>query len=96
MEEAVAPSGLPKAMLLGFMFIMIGIVLIIASTIYEAMRSGGKTGFGAVVVIGPVPIVVGNNPTLVKIAIIGAIILMVLAFVLILAPGILAKKGLPP
>ncbi|KUO82916.1 MAG: hypothetical protein AT714_04875 [Vulcanisaeta sp. OSP_8] len=47
-----------------------------------------KAGVGGVVLIGPVPIIFGNDPSVIKWAVILTIIIVVLFVILALLPGI--------
>jgi len=65
-------------LLLGIVLIIIGIVLITISSISSAqVKSGG------VVVIGPLPIVFGSDKDGIIIAVIGAIIVMAIGFLIV-------------
>ncbi len=65
-------------LLLGIVLIIIGIVLITLSSISSAqIKSGG------VVVIGPLPIVFGSDKDMITIAVIGAIIVMAIGFLIV-------------
>jgi len=65
-------------LLLGIVLIIIGIVLITLSSISSAqVKSGG------VVVIGPLPIIFGSDKDAIIIAVIGAIILMAIGFLIV-------------
>jgi uncharacterized protein (TIGR00304 family) len=80
----------PKLVLIGFIAILIGMLLIIVGFLYTALRaSSGEVG--GVVVIGPIPIIFGTSERAVKIAVLAAIVLMVLAIVLMLLPYFLFK-----
>jgi len=85
----------PKVIMLGFILIVIGIMVIIVGTLLLAFRSQGKGEFGGVIAIGPIPIIFGSSSDAVKIAVIGAIVLMVLAIVLMLLPWLLARHPIP-
>jgi uncharacterized protein (TIGR00304 family) len=65
-------------LLLGIVLIIIGIVLITLSSISSAqVKSGG------VVVIGPLPIIFGSDKDMITIAVIGAIIVMAIGFLIV-------------
>ena len=77
---------------LGFLLVLAGIVLIVAGVIAGALRSGGgEAEAGAVIIIGPIPIVVGSSGRAALLAAIMGAVLMVLALAMILllrrAPG---------
>ena len=65
-------------LLLGIVLIIIGILLITLSSISSAqVKSGG------VVVIGPLPIIFGSDKDMITIAVIGAIIVMAVGFLIV-------------
>jgi len=67
---------------IGFLLIFIGIILIVASMIYEGFkRRNIKIEGGGVVFIGPIPIVFGTNEKMIYVSI--AIAFMILIYVLI-------------
>ncbi|MGC8606398.1 MAG: TIGR00304 family membrane protein [Vulcanisaeta sp.] len=84
------------AIMLSIILALLGIVLIVI----DVMRSHkededkdyekkGKSSVGGVVLIGPIPIVFGNDPSIIKWAIVLTIIVVILFIVLALLPGIL-------
>ncbi|MGC9153035.1 MAG: TIGR00304 family membrane protein [Vulcanisaeta sp.] len=86
------------AIALSVILMFIGILLIILDVVRSHREEGNeekereekrKTGVGGVVLIGPVPIVFGNDPSIIKWAIILTIIVVVLFVVFALLPGIL-------
>ncbi len=83
-------------LLLGIIFIIIGFVLLFIYFIYEIFKATKekKTEVkgGGVVLIGPIPIIFGSSERAVKIAVIGAIILMALAIGLIVFSYILSRS----
>jgi uncharacterized membrane protein len=85
--------AIPKLVTIGFIVVIIGIVLMIIGILSLALRGQGKSEYGGVIVIGPLPIVFGSGSTAVKIAVIGAIILMVLAILLMLLPLLILRHG---
>ncbi|KSW12250.1 hypothetical protein CF15_05725 [Pyrodictium occultum] len=94
MSTPVEGGGtLSKLVPAGIALIFIGVLLIFIGVFYSIIRSGGKGEYGGVVVIGPFPIVFGSGGGAVKIAVIGAIILMILALVIMLLPLLLARGG---
>ncbi len=72
---------------IGITAIIMGMLLIFIGT---AFLSSGKTegsentkvSTGGVVLIGPIPIVFGNDKRMVSIAVLGAIIIMILSYIL--------------
>ncbi|EKF84913.1 TIGR00304 family protein [Methanobacterium formicicum] len=71
----------------GIAAVILGMLLIFIGT---AFQSSGKTessenakvSTGGVILIGPIPIVFGNDKNMVSVAVIGAIVLMILAYIL--------------
>ena len=79
-EEIQVSSRLFMFLMLGFAVVIIGIILVMASS----LLGGGSASVGGVIFIGPFPIVIGAGPDAVwLIAISIAIsVLMILSFVL--------------
>ena len=89
-----------KLITLGFLIVLIGMLVIIAgmfSMAYQSWKAdGGGEGSeekpettvrgGGVILIGPIPIVFGSDVGAVKVALILAIVVMLLAFVLFYLP----------
>jgi uncharacterized protein (TIGR00304 family) len=84
-----------KLITVGFLLVLIGILVILAgifSMAYQAWKTGGvekpEGGVrgGGVVMIGPIPIIFGTDVGALKIVMILAIVLMVVAALLILLP----------
>ncbi|MCD6483252.1 MAG: DUF131 domain-containing protein [Candidatus Aenigmarchaeota archaeon] len=66
----------------GLLLVFIGIILMVASMIYEGFkRREVKVEGGGVVFIGPIPIVFGTNEKMVYVSIV--IALMILIYILI-------------
>jgi len=85
-------EGFWRLVTVGFALILIGVALIVFGGLLYALR-GGKGEVGGVILIGPIPIVFGTSSDAVKVAVVGAIILMVLAVVLMyLLPSVLARR----
>lgn len=80
-----------KGLLIGMGLIIIGIIIIMMVALYGALK-GGEAKYGGVIMIGPFPLIFGSDREAVKIAIIGAIILMVLAFILMFMPSLLLRR----
>jgi len=75
-------NGFRKIMLLfilGFFIIFLGIIILVVA----AVLSGGSTNFGALIFIGPIPIVIGAGPEA-TLMILLAIVLAVLAIIMFL------------
>ncbi|MDO5835818.1 MAG: TIGR00304 family protein [Methanobacterium sp.] len=72
--------------LIGIVAVVVGMLLIfIGSTFISGKTDGNnnsKVSTGGVILIGPIPIVFGNDKSMVSIALVGAIILMILAYIL--------------
>jgi uncharacterized protein (TIGR00304 family) len=84
-----------KLITLGFLIVVIGMLIILAgvfSTAYQSWKTGGaekpetSVRGGGVIMIGPIPIIFGSDVGAVKIVILLAITLMILAFVLFYLP----------
>lgn len=70
---------------IGFLLIATGFLLVIISIIQTAMQSSpgeSNTGFGGVILIGPIPIVFGSSPQLATASMLIAIALMIISFLL--------------
>jgi Protein of unknown function DUF131. len=79
---------LTLSILLAFILVVVGVILIIADV---ARGKGGEEGrgnakYGGVVVIGPIPIVFGNDSSVVKWAIVLTIVVVLVFALLILLP----------
>ena len=76
-----------RLMKIGFLLSVIGAMAIMASIILSSLSApnGGFASFGGVIVIGPIPIVFGTDRTTVLIAVIGALILMIVALATMIA-----------
>ena len=70
--------------LAGFAVVVLGVLLIFIGTALQSSSSSSKTEIhtGGVIMIGPIPIVFGNDKGLVVIAVIFAIVLMILSYFL--------------
>jgi uncharacterized protein (TIGR00304 family) len=74
-----------KLIILGVAAVIIGMLLIFLGT---ALQASGKTeknekvSVGGVVLIGPIPIIFGSDKGMVSLAIIGAVILMVIYYLI--------------
>ena len=84
-----------KLITVGFLLVFIGMLIILAgvfSTAYQSWKTGGvekpetRVQGGGVIMIGPIPIIFGSDVGAVKIVIILAIVLMILAFILFYLP----------
>ncbi|KYC45970.1 MAG: hypothetical protein APG12_00465 [Candidatus Methanofastidiosum methylothiophilum] len=73
-----------KLIPLGFIIVFIGIAIIISGTLLSTFRTGqhNEIETGGVILIGPIPIIFGNSKPLLLISIIGAVVLMVVYFII--------------
>ena len=70
---------------IGVLLIAIGFLLVILSIVQIAIQSSsghGNTGFGGVILIGPIPIVFGSSPAMAIATILMATALMIISFLL--------------
>ncbi len=70
---------------LGVLLIATGFLLVIISLVQNIMQSSsgqGNTGFGGVILIGPIPIVFGSSPAMAIASMLLAIALMIISFFL--------------
>ena len=82
-----------KILTLGLLIVFIGIIVVlvgVASMAYQAWKTGGvekpEVRGGGIIMIGPIPIIFGTDVGAVKIVMILAIVLMVIAAILIFLP----------
>lgn len=66
----------------GIIVIFIGIILIFVGTALQASSKNSEVHTGGVILIGPIPIIFGNDKSLIVIGIVFAIIIMVLWYLL--------------
>jgi uncharacterized protein (TIGR00304 family) len=66
---------------MGFVVVILGILLIFIGTALQSSSSDSKTEIhtGGVILIGPIPIIFGNDKALILFGVIFAIILMILS-----------------
>lgn len=75
--------------ILAIVLAIVGIVLMIIDAVRgseEEGSEGGRAKYGGVVVVGPIPIVFGNDSSVVKWAIILTIVVVVVFLLLLLLP----------
>lgn len=89
-------SLIELAVVLSVVLAFLGIILIIIDIMKnhvsdERGKEERRTGVGGVVLIGPIPIIFGNDKSVIKWAIILTIIIVILFVVLTLLPGILLR-----
>jgi uncharacterized protein (TIGR00304 family) len=87
-----------KLVILGFLIVLIGVLVILAgvfSTVYQSWKTEGCSGMekpetsvrgGGVIMIGPIPIIFGSDIGALKIVMIFALVLMVIAVILFFLP----------
>lgn len=70
--------------LAGFAVVIIGMLMIFIGSILQASSSSSKTEVhtGGVILIGPIPIIFGNDKQLIVFGVIFAIIIMILYYLL--------------
>jgi uncharacterized protein (TIGR00304 family) len=71
--------------LIGIAALILGMVLIFVGTALQTTtktEKEEKVSTGGIVLIGPIPIIFGNDKSMITIAIFAAIIIMILAYVL--------------
>ncbi len=71
---------------IGILLIAAGFLLITISIIQTAMQSSSgqsNTGFGGIILIGPIPIVFGSSPQMAIASMLIAIALMIISFFLL-------------
>ena len=84
----------PSITNLGFLLIIFGFVLALIAAILLVVRSprGSSSGRGAgLLLIGPIPIVFGTDKQSVKVVMILAIVLILLALVVMLLPSLVGR-----
>ncbi len=69
---------------MGFVVVILGILLIFIGTALQSSSNDSKTEIhtGGVILIGPIPIIFGNDKTLILFGVIFAIVLMILSYFL--------------
>jgi uncharacterized protein (TIGR00304 family) len=69
----------------GSILSVIGLLVIVTGLVANSLIAGnsGSASFGGVIMIGPIPLIFGTDRTALLIAVVGAVILMVMAFVII-------------
>lgn len=66
----------------GIIVIFIGIIIIFIGTAMQASSKNSEVHTGGVILIGPIPIIFGNDKSMIVIGIVFAIIIMVLWYLL--------------
>ncbi len=70
---------------IGIAAVIIGILLVFIGTTLLSSGKGEnnpKVSSGGVILIGPIPIIFGNDKSMISVAVVGAIILMIIAYFL--------------
>lgn len=70
--------------LVGFVVVILGILLIFVGSALQSSSNSSKNEIqtGGVIMIGPIPIIFGNDKGLVVVAVIFAVVLMILSYFL--------------
>ncbi len=77
--ETIILAGI-TAVILGMLLIFIGTAFLSSGKTEDGENA--KVSTGGVILIGPIPIVFGNDKSMVSAAVIGAIVLMILVYIL--------------
>jgi len=69
----------------GAILLFVGLLATVTGLVANALIAGGSgsASFGGVIMIGPIPVIFGTDRTVVLIAVVGAVILMTVAFTII-------------
>ena len=78
--------------ILGVVLIVAGLALLALGLILPGLKAGGKVEGGAVIIIGPIPIVVASSPSTARILMILGIVLTLLALLTFLLPPLLLRR----
>jgi uncharacterized membrane protein len=89
-EGITVSSKLYVFIILGFVLILIGVILIFAASAFSA---GGSGSFGAVILIGPFPIVFGAGQGFAWLILLGIIIAVLIIVVPLVAKKMMRKDG---
>lgn len=68
--------------LTGIIIIFIGIIILFVGTALQSSSKNSEVHTGGVILIGPIPIIFGNDKSLIVIGIVFAIVIMVLWYLL--------------
>ena len=74
-----------RLIIVGTILSVIGLLTIMTGLVASIFMAGnsGSASFGGVIVIGPIPLIFGTDRTALLIAVVGAVILMTVAFTII-------------
>ena len=98
MDDVLGAGVYSKLATLGLILLFIGVGLIILGLLLPLLSGGVKARGegGAVIIIGPIPIVLASSPETAKILLILAIVLtVILVAFFFLLPGLLTRQGIP-
>jgi uncharacterized membrane protein len=73
--------------LVGLLLVFIGLVLVVLGMLSSMLRGGGKAEGGAVIIIGPIPIVVASSPGAAKALMVLGIVLTAAVILLYMLYG---------
>jgi len=79
-NESSRPQKFLTLFVIGFFMIFLGIIILMVAAV---LHGNGSVNFGAIIFIGPVPIIVGTGPE-VTLMVLFAIILAVLSIIMFL------------
>ena len=68
--------------LFGIIIIFIGIIVLFVGTVLQSSSKNSEVHTGGVILIGPIPIIFGNDKSMIVIGIVFAIVIMVLWYLL--------------
>ncbi len=98
-EVVAAPNSLSNLVWIGMVLVMIGFILVFIGILSPILSSSERvsSGGGAVIIIGPFPIVIASNARIAKALLLLAIVFAVLVFILFfLLPYLFARTVRPP
>lgn len=66
----------------GIIIIFIGIVIVFVGTAFQSSQKGAEVQTGGIIMIGPIPIIFGNDKSLIYVGMVFAIIVMILWYLI--------------
>lgn len=66
----------------GIIIIFVGVVLVFVGTALQSSQKTGEVHTGGIIMIGPIPIIFGNDKSLIFMGVVFAIIIMVAWYIL--------------
>lgn len=69
---------------ISFILVLLGVLLIFVGSLKKSDRETSRVEGGGVIIVGPIPIVIGSSEKISKILVILAIILTILTFIVFL------------